>query len=470
MKKINFLAIFLVNLFYSQSVTLVKDINPGATGSTPQYLTNYNSKIYFSASNGTNGLELWESDGTTAGTKLVQDFVVGSSGQIPSYLTVFNNKIYYSAISGTPSGLYTYDETNGIKLLNETFKNTSGLFAANNKFYFTSTFLYEMDNNETIKQVSTEVHSNGKYGAVNGKIIFGGKPATSTNNYYQLYVYDGQSTTLLKTINPTSTGIPQNFYYSSALNKVIFSASDNSTEPWISDGTEAGTYKLKDLYSDSDFSSSSPNGFTQVGDKVVFAATNYSNGGIELYVTDGTEAGTKLLKDIYPGSTGSNPSKFTFLNGKVYFFANGGSNDAQLWETDGTAEGTKLTLSLNPGSTNFTIGEMVAKDNVLMVSLKMGVSPGQELYKIDPVAVSLSVDPTSSKKTNLYPNPTHGEVFISNFAKGNFELYDLTGKLVQTGKIGSDSKASLKAQPGIYQLRTTVENGKETTINKVIIK
>src|SRR6266446_1250777 len=44
---------------------LVKDINPGASGSTPKNLTNINGTLWFAANDGSHGTELWKSDGTT---------------------------------------------------------------------------------------------------------------------------------------------------------------------------------------------------------------------------------------------------------------------------------------------------------------------------------------------------------------------------------------------------------------------
>ena len=51
---------------------MVKDINPGAGGSSPGALTNVNGTLYFSANDGTHGFELWKSDGTAAGNNNCQ--------------------------------------------------------------------------------------------------------------------------------------------------------------------------------------------------------------------------------------------------------------------------------------------------------------------------------------------------------------------------------------------------------------
>src|SRR5436305_290636 len=43
--------------------------------------------------------------------------------------------------------------------------------------------------------------------------------------------------------------------------------------------------------------------------------------GIELWKSDGTDAGTSMLKDINPGTQGSAPRDMTPFNGSLYFAA-----------------------------------------------------------------------------------------------------------------------------------------------------
>jgi len=68
MKKILLSAIFVANLLSAQSITLLKDINPGANPSTPALFTEYNGRLYFYAASADSGTEIWSTDGTEAGT------------------------------------------------------------------------------------------------------------------------------------------------------------------------------------------------------------------------------------------------------------------------------------------------------------------------------------------------------------------------------------------------------------------
>jgi len=79
----------------------------------------------------------------------------------------------------------------------------------------------------------------------------------------------------------------------------------------------------------------------------VFEATDGTH-GYELWVTDGTAAGTQMVLDINPGSSGSNPSHITSLgNGTAVFDATDGTHFGELWITDGTAAGTHLDSNSN---------------------------------------------------------------------------------------------------------------------------
>ena len=80
---------------------MVKDINSGSSGSSPQYLTAVGNTLYFKATDGTNGSELWKSDGTASGTVMVKDIRNGSSSSSPDDLTAVGSNLYFKAIDGT---------------------------------------------------------------------------------------------------------------------------------------------------------------------------------------------------------------------------------------------------------------------------------------------------------------------------------------------------------------------------------
>ena len=102
---------------------------------------------------------------------------------------------------------------------------------------------------------------------------------------------------------------------------------------------------------------SDPSGFTAVGAQVFFAATTAAHGR-ELWVTDGTAAGTHEVADINSAAgVGSDPNQLTALGDRVYFFADDGTGTA-LWKSDGTAAGTKRLGGGDGGSLAIVSGRL----------------------------------------------------------------------------------------------------------------
>ena len=88
-------------------IHLVKEIFSRGTG-YPVHLTAVGNTLYFAADDGTNGYELWKSDGTASGTVMVKDINSGSSGSshyhsgssYPSKLTAVGNTLFFQANDG----------------------------------------------------------------------------------------------------------------------------------------------------------------------------------------------------------------------------------------------------------------------------------------------------------------------------------------------------------------------------------
>ena len=114
-------------------------------------------------------------------------------------------------------------------------------------------------------------------------------------------------------------------------------------EPWVSDGTTAGTTQLDILPATSGFQGGSAIAF---GDKFLFSGY-LPNTGNELWITDGTVAGTQLLVDIRQGPIASHPGQWFPYGDAMLFGAHDGSGYG-IWRTDGTAAGTsKLATVAN---------------------------------------------------------------------------------------------------------------------------
>ena len=134
---------------------------------------------------------------------------------------------------------------------------------------------------------------------------------------------------------------------------IFFSASTVAAgeELWVSDGTPTGTKMVKDITSGT--TGSNIQWLTAVGNKVYFAATTPEYGA-ELWVSDGTEAGTQMVKDIKTGTGAASPQAITAFGDKALFFAldNESGTNKWLYISDGTDAGTIRLAQVAPK--NFT--------------------------------------------------------------------------------------------------------------------
>ena len=76
---------------------------------------------------------------------------------------------------------------------------------------------------------------------------------------------------------------------------------------------------------------SSPRYLTNIGGTLYFSAHDGASGR-ELWKSDGTEAGTVRVKDIRAGSVGSSPRDLTNVGGMLYFKADDGVGGVELWK------------------------------------------------------------------------------------------------------------------------------------------
>ena len=150
-------------------------------------------------------------------------------------------------------------------------------------------------------------------------------------------------------------------------------------ELWKSNGTNAGTVMVKDINSGVDGSSGV--NLTVVGNTLFFLADDGINGE-ELWKSDGTNAGTVMVKDINNGVDGSSPSELTAVGNTLFFYADDGSNGKELWKSDGTDAGTVMVKDINSGSSGSSPFQLTTVGNTLFFYADDGIH-GFELWKSD---------------------------------------------------------------------------------------
>jgi ELWxxDGT repeat protein len=128
--------------------------------------------------------------------------------------------------------------------------------------------------------------------------------------------------------------------------KAYFAADDGSgMELWMSNGTAASTVRLKDIVPGT--GGSNPQQITVMNSYIFFSAQTPANGR-ELWKTNGTSAGTVMVKDILAGTGSSNPEGLVSMNNMIFFSANDGQHGYELWSSIGTAESTTIVKDITP--------------------------------------------------------------------------------------------------------------------------
>ncbi|MEO8762847.1 MAG: ELWxxDGT repeat protein [Ginsengibacter sp.] len=356
---------------------LLKDINQSVTSSSePMNLVSFGNNLFFSASENEHGSELWKSDGTDPGTTLYTDIIAGPIGGSAINITGQKNNLYFFSLTDTLR-LWKTNGTNGISTLIKTFAGSSvyaynpfGARASENLLYFfisdtniQSLELWRSDGTAAgtflLKNDLSPVTMGGSTVAVTGDNIFIGN---LTDTSAALWKSDGTiaGTVLVKNFQ---RGAFYEIAYLYAYNgNVFFSADDGSgTRLWKSDGTETGTVIVKDLFRPGLAGYAESNGF------LFFDADDGTSR--QLWKTDGTPGGTTKVKQIGPYD--SSPQNLTDLNGILYFTANDidysvdTGHGSELYKTDGTEAGTQLVKDITPGtaSTNFPFNGALVNGN-----------------------------------------------------------------------------------------------------------
>jgi ELWxxDGT repeat protein len=154
------------------------------------------------------------------------------------------------------------------------------------------------------------------------------------------------------------------------------------TELWASDGTTAGTRLVKDI--EPGKRGSFPSRPFDANGIAYFAASDDVH-GTELWRSDGTAAGTRLVADLDPGPRGSNPHDFVVAGGIVYFAATDALHGQELWRTDGTRAGTRRVADIRPGPERSAPSQLTASGDRIFFQADDGTH-GPELWVSDGTA------------------------------------------------------------------------------------
>ena len=309
---------------------MLKDINV-STGGQMGTIFPFGNDWFFKTATPDQGMELWILHPETASTSIVKDIFPGSESSNPRQFVIFQDELYFTATGETRQ------KTNGVDLSAKIWK-TDGT----------------SEGTEEVLDLVTGYGASTNYGdylgsekvELGGKFVFGASVPDQAQLDVEPYISDGTSegTQMILNINTEYTGM-NGYSNPVALTRVgdlIYFAAEKPSlgaEPWVTDGTAAGTHLVKDIYTGPNGSLGSYNNFTAFGDKLVFTPFTFDQ-GYELWISDGSEVGTTPLTSLEENN--SYFHNLTYINGKLVFWVTEVYMSAPrtLWATDGTVQGT----------------------------------------------------------------------------------------------------------------------------------
>ncbi|WP_197408041.1 hypothetical protein [Lampropedia cohaerens] len=329
---------------------LVKDINTAVNagvgaGSDPGSLVALGNKLYFSAEAGPGGTTLWVSDGTEAGTQQV--LLQGNAFINPEGLTVAGDKLFFRS----QAKVYAIDKSGTVTDLGLT--QTAGSFSVvGDRIFLTDDTGSQWFSDGTV--AGTREFQAAWFNSApiefNGELYFSGAATSGETAKLHAIKPDGTGFRLVKDVIRVSP----RFVLGDKLLLTVNQRGVTGSEWWVSDGTEAGTQIIKDAIPGP--GGLAPEKIFSLGERLVFVTKEGEAGSqapYYIWTTDGTAEGTKRLsaegveafatKNIFKGWTQVGPGH------AVFQIHEGGlnSNVAKLWITDGTPEGTKPLLDKN---------------------------------------------------------------------------------------------------------------------------
>ncbi|QHT67860.1 hypothetical protein GXP67_15035 [Rhodocytophaga rosea] len=339
----------------------------------PQSLTAINNIIYFSGFDKGSGRELWKSDGTSSGTFLVKDIFSGVTSSNPMNFTNVNGTLFFT-----------------VNITRERFElwKSDGTSAGTVKLKDVS--LAPSPEQYQLNQVAITLVAVGK------TLFF---TANNSSLSYDLWKSNGTVTGTIEVKKGIEVAVSPNSNSRLSpelvnVNNLLYFFSASGKQLWKSDGTATGTVLVKDGFTNNQFSNQEfiyhPLKLTSSGGMLYFTYGSKENGR-ELWKSDGTNAGTILVKDITQGSdyysASTNFRGMHDLNGVLYFIISstkGNIEKNELWKSNGTASGTVAVKDLGPVTNEFNsyVESIKSAGNKLFFTIKNSTY-GNELWKSD---------------------------------------------------------------------------------------
>lgn len=353
----------------------VADIRPGPASSAPTSMIVFNDALYFAANDGVHGRELWRLPLGAAAPEMVTDIVVGATGSNPSHLTVAGNTLYFiatNAAAGTE--LFRYDGVNPAGLAADVNPGSQSFFSGALTAFGDEVFFSAWDgvsggedlfafgpNGLTAFNLSPD--GSYPYGLVvhNGVLYFGADTQTTGT---EIFSYDGVAVTVVFD-RPGGSSNPGGM---TGLDDLLIFNASNAFGQRNLHVVDLALGSHTEINPSVAFSFE-PTGFVRMNDRVYFTGDDGLNGR-ELWITDGTPTGTRLVADVYTGPTGSSFRNLIPFQSELLFGASDGVTGFEIRATNGY--GSRLVADVAPGIANSDFEGPFALPNALFFASQGG--------------------------------------------------------------------------------------------------
>ena len=415
-----------------------------STGRVDINVTEYLAKIVIPFADATHGFEPWSTDGTEAGTTLISDVYPGVKSSVypeyEKYNFYLHNDAYYYSFRYIPDGGAWEDG------YNKFYKLTPSVATLVQDQFYASYF--SSLGNTLYFAGYTEPWTESQ-----GRLLYKKETSATTE-----IVKDMTADTYLDQVITKLFRYDNKLFYSAVTND-----GSNNNALWQSDGTEAGTSILVDIYG-WDANDGIINEMAEVGGKLFFDG-HANNEKDSLWISDGTVGGTHLLKVINPSAQAD--IRYMQGVGDTLFFAAKDENGIyhNLWKSDGTESGTTLvkvsdyssigsfeacngklyysinrTLNVSDGTTDGTvqihefddtigadgyIEELLCRDSILFVKLYKDDTSGYQLFAMNTADsnASITVNTTSYDTLNISQYHLDEELIYTTENNVSYEMW-----------------------------------------------
>lgn len=301
-------------------------------------------RVYLDAVRGTSGEQLWTTDGTRSGTRQLTHFDGEGPGESP---VAFADRDYFvgGAYSGGGESMALYatdgtpEGTHSIARITDRRWRLSGRLVplgGSLLLFGAGPYTLGLLKFSGAAAEATVVREFPSWTVLSGEASIGSAVLFLERAHDRLWRTDGtaEGTVVIREFKSIYTNMDTPFL--SLGDRVVFTADDgvHGKEPWVSDGTPGGTRLLRDILAGpgtSDAGATDIQVSAVAADGIAYFAATDAEHGRELWQTDGTPEGTRLVADVEPGPASSSPAELTRVGDVLYFAATTAAIGTELW-------------------------------------------------------------------------------------------------------------------------------------------